>query len=291
MKLKEYPKISILTPSLNQGQYIEENIRSVLVQNYPKLEHIVIDGGSTDDTVNILKKYSHLKWVSEPDEGQAHALNKGLKMSSGDIIGWQNSDDYYLDGTFHSVAKKFNRNENTRWVIGEPISKFEEEELFYKPPTSEVSSLSYEDLLCAKPKLVHPHTTFMKKDLIVEAGGWDKSFYMLMDLDLWLRMIKISEPKVFNEFWSVFRWHEEQKTDLRNDFRKLREFNEIFRREGTPRIRLFFNNLYRLIRYNKMFLKKSVKKALENLGIIRRDFYFKRFKGQGEFSRKIEDLI
>jgi len=91
------PRISIITPSCNQGKFIEKNIKSVLNQHYKNFEHIVIDGGSKDNTVAILKKYSHLKWVSEKDSGQSHAFNKGLKMATGQIIGWINSNIGYVN--------------------------------------------------------------------------------------------------------------------------------------------------------------------------------------------------
>ena len=101
----EYPKISIVSPSYNQSDFIEEAILSVLHQNYPNFEHIIIDGGSTDRTVELLKKYPHLIWVSEPDEGQSDAINKGFKLATGDIIGWLNVDDYYLADTFQKVNR------------------------------------------------------------------------------------------------------------------------------------------------------------------------------------------
>ena len=110
-------KISILTPSYNQGEYLEQNILSVLNQNYDDFEHIIIDGGSTDDTISVLKKYPHLKWVSEKDEGQADALNKGLRIASGDYVGWLNSDDYYEPNIFQTVVKYF-ENFDADWVIG-----------------------------------------------------------------------------------------------------------------------------------------------------------------------------
>ena len=98
------PRISVVTPTYNQGKYIRDTIESVLKQNYENFEHIVIDGGSTDETVSILKSYPHLHWVSERDRGQTHALNKGFRKATGEIIAWINSDDWYADGVFHEAA-------------------------------------------------------------------------------------------------------------------------------------------------------------------------------------------
>ena len=98
-------KISVITPSYNQGRYIEAAINSVLDQNYADFEHIIIDACSTDETVEVLQKYSHLKWISEPDEGQSDALNKGFKLAKGDIACWLNADDFYLPETFSKVSK------------------------------------------------------------------------------------------------------------------------------------------------------------------------------------------
>jgi glycosyltransferase involved in cell wall biosynthesis len=105
--MKYDPLISIITPSFNQGAYIEQTILSVLHQDYGHVEHIVVDGGSTDATLDVLRRYPHLKWVSEKDRGQADALNKGLALAKGDIIGWVNSDDYYQDNIFGSVVGHF----------------------------------------------------------------------------------------------------------------------------------------------------------------------------------------
>jgi len=114
-----WPKISIVTPSYNQGQYLEETIRSVLMQEYPNLEYIIIDGGSTDGSVEIIKKYEPwlTYWVSEPDRGQSHAINKGFARSTGKIMAWINSDDYYVKGAFQVVANAFLYN-STGWVAG-----------------------------------------------------------------------------------------------------------------------------------------------------------------------------
>lgn len=105
MGLHLLPKISIITPSLNQGRFIEQCILSVMNQGYSDFEHIVIDGGSTDDTISILQKYPHVTWISEPDNGQSDALNKGLSIATGSLIGWLNSDDFYADNIFGEVAE------------------------------------------------------------------------------------------------------------------------------------------------------------------------------------------
>src|SRR5882762_2861563 len=96
-------RISIITPSFNQGKFIEDAIQSVLIQNYPDIEHIVIDNCSTDNTMEVLKKYPHLKWISAKDRGQSDALNKGFDLATGEIIGWLNCDDFYLPGAFQTV--------------------------------------------------------------------------------------------------------------------------------------------------------------------------------------------
>src|SRR6056297_3391010 len=108
------PKISIVTPSFNQGKFLEKTIKSVIDQNYPHLEYIIIDGGSTDSSLNIIKKYEkHLDyWISEPDRGQSHAINKGLNYCSGQIFNWINSDDYLEPGALFKVAEAWNQEPN-----------------------------------------------------------------------------------------------------------------------------------------------------------------------------------
>ena len=115
------PKISIITPSFNQGQFIEETIRSVLLQGYSNLEYIIIDGGSTDDTLEIIEKYSDFitYWISEPDEGQSHAINKGLAKATGEVFNWLNSDDYYLPNALLSLGQYFADHKDTNIFCGQ----------------------------------------------------------------------------------------------------------------------------------------------------------------------------
>ena len=117
------PKLSIVTPSFDQGKFLEETILSVLDQNYPNLEYIIIDGGSTDESVEVIKRYEkHLAyWISEKDRGQVHAINKGIERTTGDIFGFLNSDDLYLPGTFATVTEHFDNHPESEWVCGDTV--------------------------------------------------------------------------------------------------------------------------------------------------------------------------
>jgi glycosyltransferase involved in cell wall biosynthesis len=222
------PRISILTPSYNQGDYIEENIISVLNQNYQNFEHIIIDGGSTDNTLNVLKKYKHLKWVSERDKGQADALNKGLYMADGEIIGWINSDDYYEKNIFNSVATAFNIKE-TQWVIGNIIYLYSDS----KDSQKKISpNITYENLL-KNPDIVKQPATFFRKSALEIVGGWNPALYMVMDYDLWLRMSRLSDPFMVNKNWAYFRIHGDQKTSFKNIMLQIKELDVILKKEGV----------------------------------------------------------
>lgn len=119
----ELPKISIITPSFNQAQFLEETLRSVIDQGYPRLEYAVVDGGSTDESANIIRRYErHLAyWVSEPDRGQVHAINKGLEKVTGDVVAFINSDDLYLPGALAAVGEHFRKNPGCEWLCGDTI--------------------------------------------------------------------------------------------------------------------------------------------------------------------------
>lgn len=138
MSQNKLPKISVITPSFNSAKYLSEAIESVLSQNYPNFEHIIVDGGSTDGTLDILKKYPHLRWVSEPDNGQSDAMNKGFKMSIGEVIVYLNADDYFIPDVFNKIVSYFGNgakfvvgkvkvlNEDGTYWINDPTIKFNE---------------------------------------------------------------------------------------------------------------------------------------------------------------------
>src|SRR4030095_6286843 len=123
---KPWPRISVVTPSFNQGEFIEQTIRSVLLQGYPNLEYFIMDGGSTDDSVEIIEKYAQYLtyWVSEPDRGQSHAINKGFERSTGQIMCWLNSDDYYLPNTLMTVAENLAADTGNTAVVGHCVQVF-----------------------------------------------------------------------------------------------------------------------------------------------------------------------
>jgi glycosyltransferase involved in cell wall biosynthesis len=203
-------KISIVTASYNQGDFIEETIQSVLSQNYPNLEYIIIDGGSTDNSVEIIKKYEqHLTyWVSERDKGQANAINKGLQHCTGEIFNWLNSDDYLEPDSLFKIAEAF-ADERVQMVAGK-VRNFSatEEEVIQN------QKLSAKGLMCWEPgvQFVQPGV-WMRRKLITECGGIDEQFHYAFDWDLYIRYLyHFAEVKEIDELLVHFRLHDQSKT-------------------------------------------------------------------------------
>jgi glycosyltransferase involved in cell wall biosynthesis len=183
---ERYPLVSVVTPSLNQGRFIEETILSIQRQDYPNLEHIIIDGGSTDETVKILKKYEgtyNLRWVSEPDEGHADAVNKGFAMAQGEIIGWLNSDDVYFDrGTIRAVVEAFQKYPEADIIYGD-VAYIREDGTIWRIQC--VPGFRYSRLLrgCF---LEQPGVFFRR--YVVEEHKLDKRLQVAIDYEYWLRI-------------------------------------------------------------------------------------------------------
>jgi glycosyltransferase involved in cell wall biosynthesis len=216
------PLISIVTPSFNQGQYIEETILSVLKQGYPNIEYIVVDGGSTDNTIEILKKYeSQIQWVSEEDRGQADAVNKGIKMATGEIIGWLNSDDTYEPGCVQKVVECFLKSPEIVLIYGNG-RQMNQEGKNIKPLI--VNKITFEKL-SKKNKLLQP-SIFFKKEAIENIGYLNPDLHFVMDFELWVRFFKRHEKqtKYIPEYLSSWRIHYDTKTSLNRD----NIFQELF---------------------------------------------------------------
>ena len=233
--IQQFPKISIVTASYNQGQFIEETILSVLNQNYPSLEYIIIDGGSTDNSVEIIKKFEQYLtyWVSEEDKGQANAINKGLQLCTGEIFNWLNSDDYLEPGALFKIAEAF-ADAEVQMLAGK-VRNFSttEEEII---PNQQLSA---KGLMCWEPgvKFVQPGV-WMRKELLAQSGGIDEQFHCAFDWDLYIRYLyHFPQVKELDELLVHFRLHENSKTQsLRDRFtieeRKIIE--KIYALDGYP---------------------------------------------------------
>lgn len=205
----EYPRISIVTPSYNQGHFLEETIRSVLLQNYPNLEYIVIDGGSTDNTVDIIRKYEPwlTYWVSEPDQGQSDAINKGFLVSTGKIMGWLNSDDFLVKDALVNLATAY--VPGLYWWYGNSLHMLPDKTLkSYPLPKGEVTR---SDLLHARV-IISQVSTFWTRELWEKTGSALSLCHMAMDYELWLRFSEYESAKILANFLGVYRTHDNAKT-------------------------------------------------------------------------------
>jgi glycosyltransferase involved in cell wall biosynthesis len=261
--MRNDPLISIITPSFNQGAYIEQTVLSVLHQNYEHVEHIVVDGGSTDGTLGVLRRYPHLKWISEKDRGQADALNKGLALATGDIIGWINSDDYYQDSIFASVVAHF-RNTGARWVVGNQADVFDDGSAvsFRRSPR-----ISF-DALVRNPDIVRQQATFFRSEALISAGGWNADRHMVMDYDLWIRLAKISPPAMVDEDWAYFRNHAAQKSGHANILRHCSEISTVLREEKVAARLIVFHR----IKKTWYWAKGVAKERLIRVGVVPRRY-------------------
>lgn len=208
-------KISIITPSYNQASFIERTILSVFNQNYPDLEYIIIDGGSTDGTLSILKKYSdRIIWKSEKDNGQSDAINKGLRMATGDIVAYLNSDDTYEPGALQKVTDFFQTNPDQKWVYGKcKIINKNDQKIrklitFYKNLL--LKKYSYSKLL--SENFISQPATFWKKELLQEVGYFNEDEHFCMDYEYWLRIGQKYPAGVINEYLANFRYYANSKS-------------------------------------------------------------------------------
>ncbi|MBU0510402.1 MAG: glycosyltransferase [Chloroflexi bacterium] len=198
------PQVSIITPSYNQAEYLEQTIRSVLGQGYPNLEYIIVDGGSMDGSVEIIRKYADRLawWVSEPDNGQADAINKGLRRATGEIVAWLNSDDLYAPGAVAQAAAEMERHPNVGLVYGNAVT-FDQDG---RPLNDlEFADWGLEGLVAFK--IICQPAVFMRREVLEQAGYLNETYHFLLDHELWLRIATIAEIQHVHRVWAFARHH------------------------------------------------------------------------------------
>lgn len=281
------PRISVITPSYNQGIYIEETILSVLNQNYPNLEYIIIDGGSNDSTVEVIKKYeSRINyWISEKDKGQSDAINRGFAMATGDIICWLNSDDYFLPNTLNYISQHLDTTKN-EILFGEVDYIFEPDKTI-KP--SDVKNKFTHYNLSLYDYIIQPGS-FWTKNFLANTGSLNESLHFVFDWEWFLRAkINHSNFKYVEKVFAVYRVHDAHKTSNGGDKRQkeieyiLEKYNSKnvlkgfkFMRDERPKIDkvLQFSVKNKLTRFDMKLLKLCYPQYFLNLpDIVLRQLY------------------
>lgn len=217
-----HQKISIITPSFNQAAYLDETIRSVLDQQYPDLEYIVIDGGSTDGSIDVIRKYQQqiAYWESGKDRGQSHAINKGLARATGDIVAWLNSDDLYFPGTLKRVNDLFQANPWADLVYGTG------ENFWNDGRRQDCFSLPFDPVGFMERVTIPQPAVFWKRNLHGRIGMLDESLHLMMDYELWVRIFYTFKTFRSNERFARLRQHSKAKTannpkELYLEYRKI----------------------------------------------------------------------
>ncbi len=231
------PTISIVTPSFNHAPHIQATISSVLRQDYPNLQYLVMDGGSTDGTVDILKKYdSRLRWISRPDRGQADAINQGFAQTTGEILGWLNSDDLYAPGALAAVGDFFAAHPEAIVVYGNADFVDVRGDLIrrcaFVEPFNRHRLLHYSDFL------VQP-ATFFRRGAFEKVGGLDASLNWAMDYDLWLKLAALGSFHRLPNVLAHYRWLNTSKTGA-GGWERLREVGRVASKHGKNGLPAYF---------------------------------------------------
>ncbi len=233
MKSLEQPLVSIITPSYNQANFLEETIRSVLDQGYPNLEYIIVDGGSTDGSLEIIQKYADRLawWVSEPDQGQTDAINKGFSQAKGEILAWLNSDDTYLPGAVAEAVGYLQVHPEIGTVYGDANLINDEGNVIGRFPAKQTDNRR----LMRGYVHIPQQATFFRKELWRKVGPLDPTFFFAMDYDLWVRLSQHAPLKYYSRLWANFRLHGGAKS-IEADDRCWPEMVRVHRREGGSRL-------------------------------------------------------
>jgi glycosyltransferase involved in cell wall biosynthesis len=245
--MTEFPLVSIITPSYNQAPFLEATIRSVLEQDYPRIEYIVIDGGSADGSVKILRRYSDrlAYWVSESDAGQTDAINKGFERATGEIYAWINSDDLYRPGAISSAVAYLDSHPEIGLVYGDADFIDEKGDIIGRFPSART------DYMLLRQGYVHipQQATFFRSRIWKLVRPLDTSFYFAMDYDLWVRIAALTPIRHQAQTWAAFRLHDSAKTMSSAD-RCWPEMIRVHQRLGGSK-------------YSVIYLKYLIRRILE----------------------------
>ena len=248
-----HPLVSIVTPSYNQAEFLEETIQSVLSQDYPRLEYIIVDGGSTDGSVEIIHRYAdHLAWwVSEPDQGQTDALNKGFARAKGEILAWLNSDDTYLPHAVSEAVEFLQGNPQVGMVYGDANLIDQDGQVIGRFPARQT------DYPRLRRGYVHipQQASFFRTSLWRQVGPLDPTFFFAMDYDLWVRLAKISRLQYHPRLWANFRLHQAGKSVAADDRCWPEMLRVHYREGGGPLSRLVFKAKIRSLLYARLPLR------------------------------------
>lgn len=224
-----YPLVSIVTPSFNQAAFLESTIQSVLSQDYPNIEYIIMDGGSTDGSCKIIEKYAHqlTYWVSHPDNGQTDAINKGFSKASGEILAWLNSDDTYEPGAIRMAVKALQENPDVSMAYGDANFVNSAGDVIGRFPAAQT------DYCKLRQGYVHvpQQSAFFRAKFWQCIAPLDESFFFAMDYDLWVRLAAIAPLKYVQQVWANFRLHGDAKS-IAADERCWPEMLKVHRRLG-----------------------------------------------------------
>jgi glycosyltransferase involved in cell wall biosynthesis len=271
-----WPRISIVTPSYNQGQFIEETIRSVLLQSYPNLEYIIIDGGSKDDSLNIISKYENwlAYWEAESDRGQSHAINKGFARCNGNIIAWLNSDDIYLKGTLKKIVRVFQHHRDIHLVYGNALF-VDENSVELRPykghQTSLLGKLEY-----WKGWHIPQPTVFFKRDLYLQIGELDESLHYALDYEFFLRAAFQHRFRYVPDKLASYRRHGASKTGdwYTNKKRFHEECHRAVNRHIKPTMMLYWrwkiSYVFSMLLKRRYIMSKTIKMASKLIAVISR---------------------
>lgn len=251
------PKISIITPSLNQADYLEDTILSILGQKYSNLEYIIIDGGSTDDSVDIIRKHEKdiSYWISEKDNGQSHAINKGFSRATGDIVAWLNSDDMYLPGTLHYISNIFNKSNHAQHIVFGNCIHLKEKNCSVSGSNV---ALKHQILDIELVDYIIQPSCFWKRTVLDVVGPLDEKLHFGFD---WEWFIRANRKKVVfqavERYLAIYRKHDAHKTGIGGDIR-IKELAEIYTKYHSSHLSdeyLYYKNNIR-IQQAKRILKR-----------------------------------